>query len=187
MGRTSKISDSKVFAAVGERVARGGAVTLQDVVADTGVSIGSIYHRYQSREELLARAWLDAVSVFQAEFLAELNSDLEDSGERAAMATPRFCRRDPKRARILVCCRREELVHENETPVTNLKLESANAEVAQSVRQFAKERGYTLDACLMGLVGFPLGAVRMYLPDRKVPFSVDGYVATAFRSVVGQQ
>lgn len=184
MGRVSTIDDSGVFGAVGTQIARTGAVTLQDVVSLTGVSVGSLYHRYGSREGLLARAWLDAVKAFQTRFLAELGSGTADAGERAAMATPRFCREEPLRARILVCCRREELLSKTTPPMLRAEIEAINTGVTTALTRFAANHGILPEACRLGLVAYPLGAVRMYLPDRDVPDRIDAYVAAAFRSAI---
>jgi len=184
MGRKSILNEAEIFDAVGRLVARDGSLTLRDVVAETGVSIGSLYHRYQSRENLLALTWLDAVEVFQVEFLEALESGDEDAGEQAAMATPRFCRANPERARVLACCRREELVRENLSQKIGQRIENANAEVTQKVFQFAKSNSYSIDACRLGLVAFPLAAVQSYLPNAMIPDHVDAYVAVAFRSAV---
>lgn len=184
MGRLSTINDAVVFNAVGTQIAAFGTLKLQDVVSSTGVSIGSLYHRYGSREGLLAQAWLDAVLSFQARFLAELESGGRKAGERAAMATPRFCREEPERARLLICCRREELFSERTPEEMKAELEAANKYTFACLDQFAKNNNYAADACQLGLIAYPLAAVRQYLPDREVPKRVDDYVVAAFRSAI---
>ncbi len=180
----STVDDAIVFDAVGRKIAESGSVVLQDVVAETGVSVGSLYHRYGSREGLLARAWLDAVLAFQTRFIAALESGEPDAGERAAVATPQFCRDEPARARLLICGRKEELLSAGSPLVIKIEVARANKIAAKSMAQFAKANRIPIDACRLGLVAFPLGAVRMYLPDQKVPKKVDAYVAAAFRSAV---
>ncbi len=173
-----------MFSAVGGRLAENGAVTLQTVVAETGVSIGSLYHRYGSREGLMAQTWLDAVKAFQARFLAALESDDENAGECAALATPQFCRAERERAIVLTCCRPSEFVSEATPQDLVEEINCVNDDAAAAVRRFARRSGYTLEACRMGLVAFPLGAVRLYLPRRPVPASLDDYISAAFRAAV---
>ena len=184
MGRLSTVNDSSVYATVGRQLSENGTMTLQGVVSETGISVGSLYHRYGSREGLLAQTWLDAVRAFQSRFLAAIESGDEYAGERAALATPQFCRAEPERAVVLVCCRRSEFVS-NEMPAA-LKAEicSVNDDAIAAIRRYAKRMGYSLHACRLGLVAFPLGAVRLYLPHRPVPRIIDTYVSEAFRSVI---
>ncbi len=184
MGRLSTISDAAVFDAVGVQISTFGSLKIQDVVSSTGVSIGSLYHRYGSREALLAQAWLDAVISFQSRFISALEGGGEDAGELAAMATPRFCRSDPCRARLLIGCRREELFSSDTPEEYREKLRAANARTLTSIKNFAAQNDHSVEACMMGLVAYPLGAVKLFLPDKKVPKRVDDYVAAAFQSAV---
>lgn len=184
MGRTSRVNDSSVYAAVGRQLSENGTMTLQGVVGETGVSVGSLYHRYGSREDLLAQTWLDAVRAFQSRFLAAIESGDEHAGERAALATPKFCRAEPGRAVVLACCRRPEFIS-NETPAAlEAEICRVNDNAIAAIRRYARRMGYSLHACRLGLVAFPLGAVRLYLPDRPVPRAIDRYVSEAFRSVI---
>lgn len=184
MGRLSTIDDARVFDAVGTHVANHGSIKLSDIVAATGVSIGSLYHRYGSREELLARAWGDAVFAFHECILEALMGTASDAGEEAAMATPRFCRSQPKRARLLVCCRSAEFLSSASPSSIAGEIDAANKRLATQVTAFAKSNGYTLEACRLGMIAYPLGAVRLYLPDKPVPKKVDDFVAAAWRSAI---
>ncbi len=186
MGRMSTVNEAEIFAAVGRRLSKDGNVTLQNVVADTGVSIGSLYHKYGSREVLLARTWIDAVKASQAEFLKALGSEHESAGELAALATPKFCRKDRGRAIILACCRKSEFITDALPDEIRQEIDSINDKMLVAIKQYSKQSGLSLDACMMGFVAFPLGAVRMYLPDKPVPKSVDDYVLAAFRSLSGK-
>lgn len=178
------IRDEAVFAAVGAQLAGAGAVTLQGLVAQTGVSIGSLYHRYGSREGLLAQAWLDAVSTFQARFLAALAQADEQAGLNAALATPRFCREERERAVILCCCRQVDFVTSATSPDVLQALGRVNDAAGAALQDFAGRTGHSLTACRMGMVAFPLGAVRLYLPDQPVPVEVDSYVEAGFRAAM---
>lgn len=157
---------------------------LQDVVTETSVSVGSLYHRYGSREGLLAASWLDAVRAFQARFLDAIESDSEDAGERAALATPQFCRAEPGRAVILACCRRSEFITDATPVALQIEINHINDDTGAAMKRFARRNGLSLQACRLALVAFPLGAVRLYLPGRPVPKSVDDYVLAAYRSVI---
>lgn len=184
MGRSSTIDEPRVFAAVARQLASGGTMTLQQVVAETGVSVGSLYHRYGSREGLLAQTWLDAVRASHAAFMREIDREDETAGEAAAMATPRFCRADRDRAVVLACCRRSEFISQATPAPLREQIEHVNDEAVAAIRRYAKRTGHSLEACRIGLIAFPLGAVRLYLPSQPVPRSVDAYVLEAFRAVM---
>tara|TARA_R110000868_G_scaffold236078_1_gene490069 strand:- start:5082 stop:5687 length:606 start_codon:yes stop_codon:yes gene_type:complete len=185
MGRLSIIRDETVFAAVGAQLAGKGAVTLQSIVAETGISIGSLYHRYGSREELLARAWLDAVAAFQARFLAALGSGEEQAGLNAALATPQFCREERARAVILCCCRQADFVTSATSADLLEDLRTVNAAAGDALKVFSGQTGHSLMACRMGMIAFPLGAVRLFLPEQAVPAEVDRYIEAGFRAAMG--
>ena len=187
MGRMSTVSDAEVFGAVSRRLASDGVVTFQTIVADTGVSVGSLYHRYGAREGLMARAWLDAISAFQERFLAALESDDPAAGESAALATPRFCRSDRERAIILACCRRSEFLSAATPEDLRQEIAGINEWAMMALETYAQRTGFEPEACRLGMVAFPLGAVRLYLPGRPVPENVDQYVSAAFRAVVGMR
>ncbi|SDM84670.1 TetR/AcrR family transcriptional regulator [Maricaulis salignorans] len=184
MGRLSTIRDETVFAAAGAQLASEGAVTLQGLVAATGISIGSLYHRYGSREGLLAQAWIDAVSTFQDRFLAALAAGDEEAGLQAALATPRFCREQRDRAIILCCCRQVDFIAPATPPANLQTVRTINDKVAAALQAHAGKSGHSLAACRMGMVAFPLGAVRLYLPGQAVPEDVDDYVEAGFRAAM---
>lgn len=180
----STLNERQIFGWVGSHLAKSGSITLQDIVKGTGVSVGSIYHHYGSREELLARAWIDAVSVFQNRFLTALESGEVDAGERAAMTIPQFCREDVERAKLLICCRREELISKTLPEDLANQIRDINKTAEKKLMRFAKSQGYSLAAVKLGLIAYPLGAVRLHLPDQKIPKSLDEYVKAAYLSAV---
>lgn len=184
MGRLSTVDDTKVFAAVARLMSTTGNLTLQSVVDETRVSIGSLYHRYRSREGLLARAWADAVKAFHAVVVPELDGGAPDAGERAALATPRFCRAERDRAILLACCRRSEFLGEATPADLRAEIEAINDEAAAALARFARRTGVPLDACRLAIVALPLGAVRLYLPAKPVPRAVDDYVRAGCRAVL---
>jgi len=184
MGRLSTIDEAAVFGAVGSQLSTFGALKLADVVAATGVSVGSLYYRYDSREGLLAQAFIDAVKSFQANFLEELHSGGDDAGERGVMATARFCRAHPERARILVCCRKAELINDKTPQRYSEELEGLNRAAYAAIESFANQQGIAVEACMLGMVAYPLAAVRMYLPDREIPEKIDDFLVAAYRSAI---
>jgi len=51
--------------------------------------------------------------------------------------------------------------------------------VTRSISDFARSVGRPLVACRLALIAYPLGAVRLYLPSRAAPKSLDGEIRKA--------
>jgi AcrR family transcriptional regulator len=60
MGRKPRFTRDQFSTAALSLVSEGGpkAVTVAAIAARTGAPVGSVYHRFPSREHLLAAAWL---------------------------------------------------------------------------------------------------------------------------------
>lgn len=185
MGRKSTFADQDVFRAVSTQIGTGDSFKLQYLVEETGVSIGSLYHRYQSREGLLAAAWLDALRAFHVEFLAALSLSGREAGERAALATPEFARQQRDRA-VILCLGRPEALLPPTAPADFLAaVEKENAKAKDALRAFSKRENISMEACLYGVVAFPLAAVKLYLPGRQLPKSADAFVRAAYNAAIG--
>lgn len=97
MARPSKYtSDELLDAAVAAVRDHGTSATIAQVSSRTGAPVGSIYHRYPSREHLFISAWLRGVRRFHVGLLA--TAEMEDP--RAALLTQArhvvaFCRESP--------------------------------------------------------------------------------------------
>jgi AcrR family transcriptional regulator len=86
--------------------------------------VGSLYHRFGSRDELLARLWIRAVRRSQADFLAAIDrADPIDGAVSGAMAILDFCERKRTDARLLLSFRREDLLHAKPSPELTRALE----------------------------------------------------------------
>ncbi|MFK7958494.1 MAG: TetR/AcrR family transcriptional regulator [Lysobacterales bacterium] len=183
MGRQSTLNHTEIFATVSRQLNTVGSVTVRDIVGETGVSVGSLFHRFGSREGLLAEAWLDALVAFQTVFLGALDGASHDAGLQAALATPRFCRREPDRAALLACCRASEFLSSKTPKPISKSIKNANRAVEKAVRGFSHQQTLSIQCCRLALAAIPLGAVRIYLPGQPVPKSVDRYIEAAYKAV----
>lgn len=182
MARKALFSDAEVFGAVGALMATGPAVTTTQIQEAVGLSTGSLYHRFGSREGLLAETWLHALLAFQPVFVRALETQTA-VGEIAAV-TPRFCRERRSEAIILSCCSSREFLGPRSPPALTRRIRETNTGTSTALKSFARGRGFNLDACRLALIAFPLAAVRQYLPSRVVPASVDDVVARAADAVI---
>src|SRR5215207_7540195 len=88
-----------------------GNATMEAIAGASGAPTGSIYHRFGSRDDLIARLWMRAVYRSQASFLAALErQDAKEAALAAAMSIIDFCEEHPADAQLLVSFRREDLI-----------------------------------------------------------------------------
>ncbi len=184
MGRKSSFEKEAVYASVGAEVAEKGRFTLHNLSAATGISTGSIYHRFESREALLAETWLNAVRLFQTDFLAAIRIESSDAGAQAALATPRFCRANPAAAAILACCRQSEFTGTGTPAEIATRIATVNEESEAEFRRFARRIERPLLNCRLAIIAYPLAAVRMYLPHRPVPKQIDAEILKTYRAAI---
>jgi AcrR family transcriptional regulator len=167
------------------------AVTVAALAREVGAPTGSIYHRYRSREQLLAELWMDVVEGFQDGFAANLAvaNDVESAVE-AARFMASWTREHPLEARLLMLHRRQDFVT-GEWP-SELADRSAALEpqLGSALRAFAQRTFDSTDADIMArlryaLLDAPFGCIRPYLHARKpLPPVVDDLVATTARAVL---
>src|SRR5829696_8303348 len=87
------------------------SATIEAIADASGAPTGSIYHRFGSRDELLARLWIRAVYRSQASFLAALeDGDAAVAARTAALSIIDFCEAEPADARLLASFRRQDLI-----------------------------------------------------------------------------
>ncbi len=167
MGRPAKFDDEQLLDAVDQLVASEGpsAATTRRLAALVGAPTGSLYYRFATRELLVARAWLRAVSEFQVGYLAALaDPDIDVAALGAAQHVPRWAAANPERSSLLLRHRREELV--SRWPVElgdgldtlNRRIEAALTHHAR--RRFGRGAKRRLPVVRYALVHLPEAAVR---------------------------
>jgi AcrR family transcriptional regulator len=192
MGRPARFPADVVLDGAARLLAAGGpaAATTAAVARAIGAPSGSVYHRFASRDLLLARLWVRTVGRFQAVFLAALaDPDLDRAAVGAALAVPGWCRAHPDEARVLLLHRRDDLV--GRWPVElDAELAGLNDGLAGALRAHA-ERRYGADPAglarvTFALVDVPYAAVRRHLAAGVAPPpEVDGLVGEAVAALLG--
>jgi AcrR family transcriptional regulator len=192
MGRIARFNDEQfVKATMKIAVAQGpAAVTIAAVAAEVGAPVGSVYHRYLSRDYLLASVWLQVAASFQKGFLLALEND---AGLAAALYTPRWVRSHAGEACILLLYRREELVS-GDWP-EELKREALQIlrELDDGVRRYA-ERTFgsagheNLGRTFFTLLDVPYAAVLRYIRQgKKPPRAVEDYIRKTYFAIMGRK
>jgi AcrR family transcriptional regulator len=145
------------------------SATVDAIVKESGAPVGSLYHRFGSRDRLLAELWMRAVRRSQAAFLAAArHAEPEQAAVDAALSIYDFVQRHRQDARLLVSFRREDLLHDARLPrvIRELKelnrpLEDAVTELARRV--FGKATRKTVEQTILAVIDIPLGVVRRHL------------------------
>jgi AcrR family transcriptional regulator len=185
MGRHARFDREELLLAAAGEAAMGRPVTIQSLAAASGATVGSIYHRFGSREEILGEAWLLAVRSFQSEFVPAVDAATTvRDGLKAALTVPRWARSNPALAGLLASRRQEDFLDER-TPA-NLRREAAgiNKFAMKVVGAFASRSRRSELQCQMALIAMPYGAVRMFLPKQPPPAEIDEMIAAAYRAVM---
>jgi AcrR family transcriptional regulator len=143
------------------------SATMEAIAEVSGAPMGSLYHRFGSRDELIARLWLRAAYRSQASFVVALErEDPKEAALAGAMSIIDFCEEHPADAQLLAAFRREDLIRT--APRSAEQLEELNRPVERAVMQLAR-RLYgrrtreALNRTLLAVFDLPYGAARRYL------------------------
>lgn len=193
MGRKARFDRRDMTRAALTLVAERGpqAVTMGDVAAAVGAPIGSIYHRYRGRDELLAELWMEVVEAYQREFVAALAAATDlDGAVTAAGFMPRWARAHPLESRLLLLHRRQDFVGDAWPPELATRSAALEPQVGQALRGFCERSGVlpaaeAIARLRYGLLDAPFGAIKPYVQAGKaIPRVVDQLVAETARAVL---
>jgi AcrR family transcriptional regulator len=143
------------------RGARGA--TVEAISREAGVPVGSIYHRFDSLAELLARTWLRAARRSQERALAVPVSPERPLESAVAVAVAMYdpCLEQPEDTLLLDALGRSELLTmelgalRGELVAVNKRVEALMAGLARAL--FGRAEGRTRDLVLLALVDMPHG------------------------------
>ncbi|MGH3550975.1 MAG: TetR/AcrR family transcriptional regulator [Pseudonocardiaceae bacterium] len=195
MGRQAKFSEEGILDATLRLVSARGpaAATISALGELLGAPVGSIYHRFASRDLVLAALWLRTVHRFQEGFLTALaGKNLQSAAVDTALHTVRWSREDPDQARVLLLYRREDLAAR--WPVElGTQLASLNAALATALRSYAtrlygRDESVLVRRVTLALVDLPYAATRRHLlAGEPPPPELDDLVAAACRCLLADE
>ncbi len=172
MGRKAHFKRDEFMDAALKMVAQGGpgALTVSALASGMKAPIGSVYHRFPSRDVLMAELWIKAVEQFQSGFLEALARN----GLLASLYTVEWVRKHPNEGRLLLLYRREELLSGDWPEPLKEDVARLSRELDSGIRSFAEKRlgslsEETLRRATFALVDVPLAAVRQHLQEGKPP------------------
>jgi AcrR family transcriptional regulator len=193
MAPARKHDTDRILDAACALVLRDGprAASVAAIAHESGAPVGTLYHRFGSRDALLAAAWLRALERFQLHALAA--AELPDPLEAAvAMARSQvsFARERSEDARLLQTLRREDLLDADPDDQFRMRLDTMNAPLervlavlTRALRGRADARA--LDAVTRAVVDLPNAAVRRHAREgRRLPSWLESDVAEAARRLL---
>lgn len=145
-------------------------------IADrAGAPMGSLYHRFGSRDALLTAMWIRAVRRSQARFLAAIAAcaDPVDAAIAASLAVFDFAVDAREDAQILVSFRREDLAR-TATGAQREELAELNRPVGRAVYRlaeaiFGSRTREHFELVTLAVFDIPHGAVRRHLVEGQSP------------------
>jgi len=193
MGRPVRFSEEAMLDGALRVLDEGGAraASVHRIAQRIGASTGSIYHRFRSRDVLIAELWLRTVEEFQRGFAACLAcEDSLAAAARAARYTPAWVRTHPREARLLLAHRREDQLDgtwpaEQAARSERLGKDAGDALRGFTTRHFGRCTAEMLARTTLALVDVPYGAVRRHIGEgRTVPEWLDSLVEEAARAIL---
>lgn len=164
MARPPKYSSDQIMDAVlhvlrGHRPDEVSVTAVSDVL---GAPSGSIYHRFPSRDALLASVWLRAGEAFSRSFASALGGpDPIEGGLAAVRHQLEWARRRPAEARLFLLHGRAEVGNTAWPPHLLARATRLANELTDSVRTFAaKAPGVSFARARFALLDVPQASIR---------------------------
>ncbi|MCC7541479.1 MAG: TetR/AcrR family transcriptional regulator [Deltaproteobacteria bacterium] len=194
MGRPPKFGRRDIAGAALRLVAARGpaAATMSAIAQELGAPTGSIYHRFASRELLLAELWMEVVESFQGELATSLAEARDiDGAARAVRRMLGWVRAHPIEARLLLLHRREDFVPGDWPDALVERAAALEPQMGSALRRFCKralgDAGEpSLARARFALLDAPIGGVKRYVQaGKQPPPMLDELLERTLRAVLG--
>jgi AcrR family transcriptional regulator len=192
MPRAAKFADDEILAATRRLLAAHGpaGATIGAIAGAVGAPVGSIYHRFRSRDVLLGEVWLGAAAAFQAAFFERLaGSPAREAGLRAARYMVQRVRDHPREARLLLLHRREDFVDRGWPPALQRRAKALGDQIETELRAFSRRLVGRDDQRTIRIVRFavleaPFAALRRHVvANESPPASVEELVEVTYEAI----
>jgi AcrR family transcriptional regulator len=193
MGRPELHSAGSILDGARTAVLADSSATITQIAATSGAPAGSIYHRFGSRDSLLAEMWIRAVGRSQDRFIAAIDSteDPFNAAVAAGLSIFDFANHECEDARLLISLRREQLIRSPLPPNLASRLHNLNQPVESAITRLARSlygtasRGRRQQVAL-AVIDIPYGAIRRFLiADTPPPESLRPLVQHAMCATLG--
>src|SRR5215471_551257 len=177
MPRRAKFDEEQILASTTGLVAADGpaATSMAAIAGALRAPMGSIYHRFPSRDVLLGEVWLRAATSFQDGYFDILGRPVaRAAGLAAALYLPQRVRVNLAEARILLLYRREDFLAPNWPEELRARAAGLQRQVdgglqGFSRRLFGRADHKTLRLVTYALLDAPLAAVRRHVAADEIP------------------
>ena len=177
MPRAPKFDEERILGAARRLVAAHGpsGATIGAIARSVGAPTGSIYHRFDSRDVLLATVWLRAAAAFQDAFFERLaGTPPREAGLAAALYMVHRVREHPDEARVLLLHRREDFVDRGWPITFRRRATQVGQQVEREIRAFSRRLCGRADVRTARLVAYavveaPFAAVRRHVAAKENP------------------
>jgi AcrR family transcriptional regulator len=162
-------------------------VTVAAISARLKSPTGSFYHRFASRDALLAELWFNTVLAFQEGAVAALDAG---DGLRAALHTPAWVRERPDEGRLLLLHHRDDFIHGDWPQTFRDRLAEQGRRGEARLKKLARDTfgragPEEVRRTQFLLSEVPVAAVRQHLMRREPPPPiVDELIRTTWHAVV---
>jgi AcrR family transcriptional regulator len=167
------------------------AASVAAIACDSGAPVGTLYHRFASRDGLLTAVWLRALERFQQLALgaASRHQDPLERAEALAAAAIEFATQHRDDARLLLAVRREDLLDRAPDTAFRRRLGELNAPLVGELHEIARALYGRADsravaAVSRAVVDLPYSAVRTYAGRPEFPAWLAGDVAADARRLL---
>jgi AcrR family transcriptional regulator len=171
MGRPAQHSGDAILDAARTVICAQGArsATVAAIALASGAPSGSIYHRFGSVDELVARLWLRAVRRLHQVLLAPApGGNPTERAAALARATFEHCLREREDARILAAFSLDTLLAQDLPAGLKTELAAVNEPATGALREIARDlfgraSRSAVDAVAAAIVDLPYGLARPYV------------------------
>jgi AcrR family transcriptional regulator len=155
----------------------------------SGAPTGTLYHRFGSRNGILAATWLRALERFQSRALAAAADTPVETAVAMAVTMVGFARELPEDARLLLTIRPSDLFDGEPDPTFSDTLAAMNRPLLARLDEFARQlygkaTARTVEAVARAVVDLPYGVVRRHAYDDTQPRWLGPDVADAARALL---
>ena len=144
------------------------ALSASGVARALGAPSGSVYHRFESRDDLAASLWMRTAERFDSEVVEELRAPGDPV--EIAVATARhlieWSKANPTDAFILTMFRREDLAGADLSPALASRARALGARQRSAVEHLARRLELPADLVGFAVAGIPYAAVRRHVGNR---------------------